>query len=52
MDRRTSQNQRKVRFKNTSRRKKAKPQATVEKAVVQTKVVDESCQISGCGCGN
>ncbi|MFL2962506.1 MAG: hypothetical protein ACJZ2K_05970 [Candidatus Poseidoniaceae archaeon] len=51
MDHRTSQNQRKVRFKNTKRRKKAKPQATVEKAVVQTKV-DESCQISGCGCGN
>ena len=48
MNRRTPQNQRKVRVSKIFRRKPKK------KVVEQPKeeVVDASCQIQGCGCGN
>ena len=48
MNRRTSQNQRKVRVSKIFRRQPKK------KVVEQPKeeVVDASCQIQGCGCGN
>ena len=48
MNRRTSQNQRKVRVSKIFRRQPKK------KVVEQPKeeVVDTSCQIQGCGCGN
>ncbi|MGB1955194.1 MAG: hypothetical protein ACPHUK_06300 [Candidatus Poseidoniaceae archaeon] len=48
MNRRTSQNQRKVRVSNIFRRKPKK------KVVEQPKeeVADASCQTHGCGCGN
>ena len=48
MNRRTSQNQRKVRVSKIFRRQPKK------KVVEQPKeeVVDVSCQIQGCGCGN
>lgn len=49
MNRRTLQNQRKVRLPNFLRRqpkKKVKVQQVVDKAE------DTSCQIHGCGCGN
>lgn len=48
MNRRTSQNQRKVRVSKIFRRQPKK------KVVEQPKeeVVDPSCQIQGCGCGN
>ncbi len=53
MNRRTAQNQRKVRFPNVLRRKTKKEK--VEGPVAETKTVesaDASCQTRGCGCGN
>lgn len=48
MNRRTSQNQRKVRLQNLIRRRPAK-----QKEMPQpTKEEDASCQTQGCGCGN
>ena len=48
MNRRTSQNQRKVRVSKIFRRQPKKK--VVEKP--KEEVVDASCQIQGCGCGN
>jgi hypothetical protein len=50
MNRRTSQNQRKVRLPNFLRRQPKKEKAKVEEAVA--KAEDTSCQTRGCGCGN
>jgi hypothetical protein len=48
MNRRTAQNQRKVRMPSIIRRRPKKE--TVEKPVAET--TDASCQTTGCGCGN
>jgi len=50
MNRRTSRNQRKVRVPKRSK----KPVKTKEKPVevVAKQEVDDSCNITGCGCGN
>jgi len=48
MNRRTAQNQRKVRMPSIIRRRPKK--VVPEKAVVETS--EASCQTTGCGCGN
>lgn len=48
MNRRTAQNQRKVRMPSIIRRRPKKE--TVQKPVAET--ADASCQTTGCGCGN
>lgn len=52
MNRRTAQNQRKVRFPNLIRRRPKKE--TTEQPVVKSTVEaeGESCKLQGCGCGN
>ena len=48
MNRRTSQNQRKVRKPNLIRRRVKKEKVEAPAAEVE----DASCQLTGCGCGN
>jgi hypothetical protein len=50
MNRRTSQNQRKIRMPGIFRRQPKKEKAKVEEVVAKTE--DASCQTHGCGCGN
>ena len=49
MNPRTSRNQRKVRIPKISKRKP--PKVKAPKVITEVKE-EESCQISGCGCGN
>jgi len=49
MNPRTSQNQRKIRV---PKRSKSKPLKAKAPKVISEIKEEESCQISGCGCGN